>query len=76
MPNKFEIYNPFTEELVKINPVGRTARRIYRYYIEHENISPEFILPPTLTYKNGRIIKKKPAIDYKNIINCVMEKIS
>ena len=67
MPNKFEIYNPFTEELVKINPVGRTARRIYRYYIEHENISPEFILPPTLTYKNGRIIKKKPAIDYKNI---------
>ena len=29
--NKISIYNPFTEKNTKVDPYGKTAKKIYRY---------------------------------------------
>ena len=66
MVEKYELFNPFTMKASSVLPYGRTARRIYHYYIDL-GIEPEFILPPLLTYKNGRLYAKKPLIDWQNV---------
>ena len=66
MSQKYELFNPFTMKISKIKPYGRTARRIYHYYLDL-GLDPENILPPLLTYQNGRLIKKKPLIDWQNV---------
>ena len=66
MSQKYELFNPFTMKISKIKPYGRTARRIYHYYLDL-GLDTENILPPLLTYQNGRLIKKKPIIDWQNV---------
>tara|TARA_R100001015_G_C4632706_1_gene196617 strand:+ start:1551 stop:4271 length:2721 start_codon:yes stop_codon:yes gene_type:complete len=66
MTQKINIYNPFTDKIVKINKFGRTAKRIYKYYID-SGISPDDILPSNLIYINGKIKKLKTIINYNNV---------
>ena len=60
---KEKIYNPWTDKMVNIDPYGRRAKDIYRYFIK-EGIDAESILPPLLTYVNGRFRKLKPIVNW------------
>ena len=67
MVQKQLIYNPFTEKETKIDPYGRTAKKIYKYLIEEEGNFPENILPTDLTLVNGRFKKVKTSVDFSNV---------
>lgn len=64
---KIKIYNPITNKDTKIDPYGRTAKKIYKYMFETVGAPPEDILPDDLTYLNGRFIKVKPAVSTSNV---------
>ena len=61
------IYNPFTDKVVKINKFGRTAKRIYKYYIDVLGNTPDEILPDGITYINNRFRKINTIIDNSNV---------
>jgi hypothetical protein len=61
------IYNPFTDKVVKINKFGRTAKRIYKYYIDVLGNTPDEILPNGITYVNNRFRKINTIIDNSNV---------
>ena len=63
---KIKIYNPITEKETKIDPYGRTAKKIYKYMIDAGS-EPDTILPDNLTFINGRFIKVKPVEDISNV---------
>ena len=65
MSQKIRIYNPITDKETKIDPHGRTAKKIYKFYIDSG--TPLDILPDDLTYNNGRFIKVKPIEDISNV---------
>tara|TARA_R100000664_G_C2759308_1_gene148935 strand:+ start:4796 stop:7591 length:2796 start_codon:yes stop_codon:yes gene_type:complete len=60
------IYNPFTNKTTRIDPTGRTARRIYKYLIETGS-EPQDILPQNLTYINGRFRRVNSIVDFSNV---------
>ena len=64
---KIKIYNPITNKETKIDPYGRTAKKIYKYMFETVGAPPEDILPDNLTYLNGRFIKVKPVVSTSNV---------
>ena len=66
MIQKINIFNPFTDKIVKINKFGRTAKRIYKHYID-SGISPDDILPSNLIYINGKIKKLKTIKNFNNV---------
>lgn len=66
MVQKELIYNPFTDKETKIDPYGRTAKKIYKFLIEEGN-DPENILPTDLTMVNGRFKKVKTIVDFQNV---------
>ena len=66
MENKQLIYNPFTDKTSKIDPYGRTAKKIYKYLIEQGN-DADNILPTDLTLVNGRFKKIKTVVDFENV---------
>ena len=61
------IFNPFTNKVVKINKFGRTAKRIYKYYIDVIGNTPDEILPDGITYINNRFRKINTIIDNSNV---------
>jgi hypothetical protein len=61
------IYNPFTDKIVKINKFGRTAKRIYKFYIDVLGNTPDEILPNGITYVNNRFRKINTIIDNSNV---------
>jgi len=61
------IFNPFTEKVVKINKFGRTAKLIYKYYINDLGFRPDEILPDGITYVNNRFKKINTIIDNSNV---------
>jgi len=65
MSQKIRIYNPITDKETKIDPHGRTAKKIYKFYIDSG--TPLDILPDDLTYNNGRFIRIKPIEDISNV---------
>jgi adenylate kinase family enzyme len=67
MTSKINIYNPITEKETKVDPYGRTAKNIYRIYIEDLKTDPASILPDNLTYNKGRFVKVSPVEDVKNV---------
>ena len=64
--SKIEIYNPFTEKLSRMNPTGRTAKKIYKYMIEEAGFEPDLILPQGLAFSNNRF-KKVDFVDFSNV---------
>ena len=74
MTTKINIYNPITEKNTKVNPYGRTAKDIYKIYIEDLGSDPVTVLPANLTYKNGRFIKIKPPVDFTNVRRITYQK--
>jgi len=75
MTSKIKIYNPLTKKETNIDPYGRTAKNIYKYYIEEENKEPSTILPNNLTYINGKFIKVKTIEDNSNVRRLTYEKV-
>jgi hypothetical protein len=65
--NTISIYNPFTDKIVKINKFGRTAKRIYKFYIDVLGNTPDEILPNGITYVNNRFRKINTIIDNSNV---------
>ena len=63
---KINIYNPITNKDTKVDPYGRTAKNIYKIYIDELKSDPTTILPDNLTYLNGRFIKIKPVVHTMN----------
>lgn len=61
------IYSPFVNKVVKVNKFGRTARRIYKYYIDVLGTKPDEILPEGITYKNNKFKKINTIIDNSNV---------
>jgi uncharacterized membrane protein YcgQ (UPF0703/DUF1980 family) len=61
------IYNPFIQKVVKINKFGRTAKRIYKYYIDVLGFRPDEILPEGITYVNNKFKKINTIIDNSNV---------
>tara|TARA_R100000278_G_scaffold123233_1_gene112140 strand:+ start:3136 stop:5991 length:2856 start_codon:yes stop_codon:yes gene_type:complete len=66
MVQKIKIYNPFTQKESKVDPYGRTAKKIYKYLIDTGS-DANSVLPDNLTYNNGRFIRVKPVIDVSNV---------
>ena len=66
MSGKIKIYNPITDKESKIDPYGRTAKKIYKYLI-NSGSDADTILPDNLTYNNGRFIRVKPVEDVTNV---------
>ena len=66
MSGKIKIYNPITDKESKIDPYGRTAKKIYKYMIE-TGAEPDTILPDNLTLINNRFVKVKPVEDISNV---------
>jgi len=64
---KINIYNPITNKDTKVDPYGRTAKNIYKIYIDELKSDPITILPDNLTYLNGRFIKVKPVVNTNNV---------
>ena len=64
---KISIYNPITNKETKVDPYGRTAKKIYKFMFETVGAPPEDILPDDLTYLNGRFIKVKPVVSTSNV---------
>jgi hypothetical protein len=64
---KINIYNPITNKDTKVDPYGRTAKNIYKIYIDELKSDPTTILPDNLTYLNGRFIKIKPVVNTSNV---------
>ena len=62
---KQKIYNPFTKKTRSINPLGDTAKRIYKYQIEKEGLSAVAILPQNLTYD----VESKKVIPIRRIVD-------
>lgn len=75
MTSKINIYNPITEKETKVNPYGRTAKNIYRIYIEDLKTDPATILPDNLTYNKGRFVKVTPVEDVKNVRRITYAKV-
>ena len=64
--SKIEIFNPFTGKYPRLNPTGRTAKKIYKYMIEEGGFAPNLILPPGLAFSNNRF-KKVDFVDFSNV---------
>ena len=64
--SKIEIFNPFTGKYPRLNPTGRTAKKIYKYMIEEGGFEPNLILPPGLAFSNNRF-KKVDFVDFSNV---------
>ena len=75
MAPRINIYNPITEKETKVNPYGRTAKNIYRIYIEDLKTDPATILPDNLTYNKGRFVKVTPVEDVKNVRRITYAKV-
>ena len=60
-----KIFNPITNQY--IDEYGLTAKKLYKLLIDSYGIESEFILPPLLTYQNGRFKKLKPAVNFTNV---------
>ena len=71
---KIKIYNPITDKESKIDPYGRTAKKIYKYMFD-AGASPEDILPANLTYNNNRFIRVKPIEDVSNVRRITYAKV-
>jgi len=76
MAPRINIYNPITEKDTKVDPYGRTAKNIYRIYIDDLGNDPATILPDNLTYINGRFIKVKPVVDVNNVRRITYNKVA
>ena len=63
--SKIEIFNPFTQKLSRINPTGRTAKKIYKYMLD-AGFESDLILPPGLAFINNRF-KKVDFVDFSNV---------
>ncbi len=74
MSQKIKIYNPITDKETKIDPYGRTAKKIYQYMI-NTGAPPEDILPDNLTYNNNRFIRVKPIQDVSNVRRITYAKV-
>ena len=66
MVQKIKIYNPFTQKESKIDPYGRTAKKIYKFLIDSGS-DANSVLPDNLTYNNKRFIRVKPVVDVSNV---------
>lgn len=67
MSDKIKIYNPFTKKDTVVEPLGRTAKRIYKYLIEEKNKDPDAVLPDNVSYINKRFVKVKTIVDTNNV---------
>ena len=74
MSGKIKIYNPITEKETKIDPYGRTAKKIYKYMIDAGS-DPDTILPDNLTYNNDRFVRVKPIEDVSNVRRITYAKV-
>ena len=74
MSGKIKIYNPITEKESKIDPYGRTAKKIYKYLIE-VGTEPDNILPDDLTFINDRFVKVKAIVDNENVRRITYAKV-
>ena len=61
------MYNPFTDKETKIDPYGRTAKKIYKYMIDEEGTTSDSVLPEDLNYNNGRFNRIKLQQDLSNV---------
>ena len=67
MSDKRNLYDNKNKKFVNINPLSQQAKKIYKYQIEKLNFSPSSILPPQLTFQNGRFREVKTAVNFKNV---------
>ena len=74
MSTKIKIYNPITDKETKIDPYGRTAKKIYKYMFD-AGADPADILPANLTYNNNRFIRVKPIEDVSNVRRITYAKV-
>ena len=74
--NKISIYNPFTEKNTKVDPYGKTAKKIYRYMIDEGEEASTF-LPDDLTYRTetDRFIRVKTIADTTNVRRITYSKV-
>lgn len=63
---KQQIYDPITKKTKLLDPLGRKAREIYKYKID-QGSAPGTVLPPELTYINGRLKKVKTISNFNNV---------
>ena len=61
------MYNPFTDKETKLDPYGRTAKKIYKYMIDEEGTTSDSVLPEDLNYNNGRFNRIKLQQDLSNV---------
>ena len=60
------IYDPAKKKEILLDPLGRKAREIYKARIE-AGANQASILPPELTYINGRFVKVKNITNFNNV---------
>ena len=61
------MYNPFTDKETKLDPYGRTAKKIYKYMIDEVGTTSDSVLPEDLNYNNGRFNRIKLQQDLSNV---------
>ena len=69
------IYDPQKKKAILIEPLGRRARQIYRQRIDAgENQAS--ILPPELTYINGKFRKVKHISNFNNVRRITYQQVN
>ena len=59
---RYKAYDLIKERYVNVDQYGRTAKRLYKQYIDILGYEPEMVMPNTLKYypETGRFYKYKP----------------
>ena len=69
------IYDPRSKKTLKIDPLGRKAKEIYKYLIE-KGSAPGSILPSELTYVNQRFMKVKTVSNFNNVRRITYQQVN
>ena len=61
--NRVSIYSPWTDRMTSVDPYGRTAKRLYRFYINELGYDVSWIVPADLKFyeQSGSFRRLKPA---------------
>ena len=48
--SRVSIYSPWADKMVRLDPYGRAAKRLYKYYINELGYDVSWIVPPDLRF--------------------------
>lgn len=64
---KVKLWDQKNKKFVNIDSLSDQAKKIYKYQIEKLKFPASSILPPQLTFQNGRFREIKTAVNFKNV---------